>query len=126
METWGDKHNKSGGSARDRHQTTAQDIFHVSSNMGWSVILHKKSCFLEGIDQRFCNISAYLSPVMLPISKLESAIFSMKKGPTTVDAINPHHTVTFSAFNGFYIKVLLISIAQILQLWEFTDPQSMK
>ena len=63
----------------------APEIFHLSSNMVRSAILHKSLAFLEVfITQlgmmRFCNISAYLSLVTLRISKPESSLSSEKKG----------------------------------------------
>ncbi|GFV96273.1 hypothetical protein TNCV_2812501 [Trichonephila clavipes] len=65
---------------------------------------------------RFCNISAYRSPVTVAVTKPESRISSKKKGPITVDVVNPTHTVTFSSCNGASTTVLGFSVAQILQL----------
>ncbi|GFW49408.1 hypothetical protein TNCV_3059151 [Trichonephila clavipes] len=45
---------------------------------------------------RFCNISAYRSPITVAVTKPESRISSKKKGPITVDVGNPTHTVQWS------------------------------
>ncbi|GFY12874.1 hypothetical protein TNCV_3074341 [Trichonephila clavipes] len=63
---------------------------------------------------RFCNISAYCSPVTVAVTKPESRISSKKKGSITVDVVNPTHTVTFSPCNGVSTTVLGFSVAQIL------------
>ncbi|GFV42036.1 hypothetical protein TNCV_1569031 [Trichonephila clavipes] len=39
---------------------------------------------------RFCNISAYRSPVTVAVTKPESRISLKKKGPITVDVVNPY------------------------------------
>ncbi|GFW43961.1 hypothetical protein TNCV_232001 [Trichonephila clavipes] len=51
----------------------AQEIFHASSNMGWSAILQKivrsRRCLSARLGMmRFCNISAYRSPVTVAVT----------------------------------------------------------
>ena len=62
----------------------AQDVFHLSSNIEWSTILHNivlsRRCLSSRQEiMQFCNISANLSTVTLTVSKTESRIYSKKR-----------------------------------------------
>ena len=118
LETWEAKHNESGGSARDHHQTTWTRYLSLSYNMRRGApscikVVHCSYLSAKLETMLLCNISSYLSPVTITVSKPESRISSTKKSPITVDAVQSaakffEHLWFFSCLNDNFYHLMLV------------------